>query len=260
MTDPRARVRSMGARDGRATTLSRFHPSRPRRPAAGHRRADQAADQRVRRRRRQAHPPRDAGSRRSRRAAPRATRASLTARVQKSAADGLGDGCRTRRRPGSSSPRRWQRRCAAPARASRREVATALAVSWNPLVKSNAERDRDHHRPAAGRSPVLEVHALEHVRSVLAGVDRLLETARGCPSSGSRPADRCPSREQPGGRLAQRCGRPRPRACGSRPAASLMSRRPSSPATASASLSTARRDHDRPARSPRAAPRRRRTG
>src|SRR5215210_6594713 len=62
------------------------------------------------------------------------------------------------------------------------EVATALAVSWNPLVKSNASavattihRTTSFSMCSAG-SGVLDHDALEDVRRALAGVDRVLES------------------------------------------------------------------------------------
>src|SRR3954453_5027676 len=61
------------------------------------------------------------------------------------------------------------------------EVATALAVSWNPLVKSNASavpttiQRTTSLSIESSRSGVLDDDALEDVRSRLAGVDRVLE-------------------------------------------------------------------------------------
>src|SRR3954471_15155664 len=61
-------------------------------------------------------------------------------------------------------------------------VAIALAVSWNPLVKSNASavattmyRTMSLSTMEVLQLRVLDDDAFEHVRHVLAGVDRLLE-------------------------------------------------------------------------------------
>src|SRR5215217_444992 len=62
------------------------------------------------------------------------------------------------------------------------EVATALAVSWNPLVKSNASAVATTIQRTtslsieSSRSGVLDDDALEDVRGRLAGVDCVLET------------------------------------------------------------------------------------
>ena len=56
------------------------------------------------------------------------------------------------------------------------DVATALAVSWKPLVKSKRSAIAIVTTSSVtGDSPVLHEDRLEHIRSVLAGVGRLLE-------------------------------------------------------------------------------------
>src|SRR5215208_6788073 len=61
------------------------------------------------------------------------------------------------------------------------DVATALAVSWNPLVKSNASavattiQRTTSFSMRSTPSGVLDDDALEDVRRALAGVDRVLE-------------------------------------------------------------------------------------
>src|SRR3712207_6610651 len=62
------------------------------------------------------------------------------------------------------------------------DVATTLAVSWKPFVKSNASAvpttstSRTSLSTSARRSRVLDDYALEGVRDALAGVDGALET------------------------------------------------------------------------------------
>src|SRR5581483_3940258 len=58
------------------------------------------------------------------------------------------------------------------------DVATAFAVSWNPFVKSKPSATTStttRRKPSIGSSAVLDEDRLEHVRRVLASVDRLLE-------------------------------------------------------------------------------------
>jgi len=53
-------------------------------------------------------------------------------------------------------------------------VAIAFAVSWKPLMKSNARAAKiTSPSRSSGTSGILERHALEHVRGVLAPVGRV---------------------------------------------------------------------------------------
>ena len=109
----------------------------------GERRPDQAADQRVRGRGREAEPPREQVP--DDRAEHCGEHGLLRreAGVDDPLADRLRDSRRRERARRGSRPPRSRRRAAARARGSRSSVATAFAVSWKPFVKSNASANDD---------------------------------------------------------------------------------------------------------------------